>query len=182
MTRSAFHPGRFPKAVSFLWIPLLFLAAAARQETLYAQNWEKPGPAAAAGSELDPLFESVQNFFEQIANPAEGSYSGLENLLKNSPFEGNAKDEMIKTLAEKIDSIAGQFGSYISFEQIGVKRIGRDLVVLRYLYKCQNYPLVWYFVFYRPTASESETAGKTWQIIHLYYDSQLNIPIWESNF
>lgn len=150
--------------------------------SLSAQTQEPPAVGAAAGSELEPLAESVQNFFEQISNPAEGTKSGLETLLKNSPFEGSAKDEMIKTLAEKIDGISQQFGSYVSFEPIGVKRIGRDLIVLRYLYKCQNYPLVWYFIFYRPTPSENETAVKNWQVIHLYYDSQLNIPIWETGF
>lgn len=173
--------GRSRRNRLLLGIPLLFLSALLWQGRAWAQTWENPSPAAV-NAEFAPLFESVQNFFEQVANPAEGSYNGLENLLKNSPFEENAKEEMIKTLAEKIDGISGQFGSYVSFEPIGLKRIGRDLVVLRYLYKCQNYPLVWYFVFYRPTASEEETAGKTWQIIHLYYDSQLNIPIWESNF
>ena len=73
---------------------------------LSAQTPDPPAVGAAAGSELEPLAESVQNFFEQISNPAEGTKSGLETLLKNSPFEGSAKDEMIKTLAEKIDGIS----------------------------------------------------------------------------
>ena len=150
---------------------------------LSAQSQDAPAVnGAASGSDLESLAATVQNFFEQIANPAEGTKSGLETLLKNSPFEGNAKDDMIKTLAEKIDGISAQFGSYVAFEPIGVKRVGRDLVILRYLYKCQNYPLVWYFVFYRPTPSESETAGKNWRVIHLYYDSQLNLPVWEAGF
>ncbi|MBR2694506.1 MAG: hypothetical protein IKE69_09880 [Thermoguttaceae bacterium] len=170
-----------PRSVrrAFVLLALVLSAAA----PLSAQSPETPAVnGAASGQEIEPLAEMVQNFFEQISNPAEGTKSGLETLLKNSPFEGNAKDDMIKTLAEKIDGISPQFGGYVSFEPIGVKRIGRDLIVLRYLYKCQNYPLVWYFIFYRPTPSENETAGKNWRVIHLYYDSQLNIPLWESGF
>ncbi|MGI5831886.1 MAG: hypothetical protein ACOX6D_05050 [Thermoguttaceae bacterium] len=135
-----------------------------------------------SGSGFESQTGLVQDFFEQISNTAEGPQKGLETLLKNSPFEENAKAEMIKTLAGKIEGISGQFGSFVSYELIGTKKIGRDLVVLRYLYKCQNYPIVWYFVFYRPLPADSNTTNKQWQIIHLYYDSQLNIPIWESDF
>ena len=175
---SSGRPRLIRRALLSLSLFLLLPVAA----PLAAQTPETPAVGGAADSELDPRTAMVQTFFEQISNPDVGTRSGLETLLKNSPFEGSAKDEMIKTLAEKIDGIFQQFGSYVSFEPIGVKRIGRDLVVFRYLYKCQNYPLVWYFIFYRPTPSENETAGKSWQIIHLYYDSQLNVPLWDQGF
>ena len=137
------------------------------------------GPDA---SELESLHASIKTFFENITDPSSGPKKGLETLMKNSPLNGNDKDEMINALSEKITSIKDQFGPYVSFEPIGVKMVGRDLVILRYLYKCQNYPVVWYFIFYRPLSANGETGNKTWFLIHFYYDSQLNLPLWESGF
>ena len=177
VTQLSDRPSPARRALTLLAL-LLLLAAAAR--TAAAQD--PPAVPDASGSELDPMTDAVQNFFNQISDSSGGAKIGLETLLRNSPFEENAKAEMIKTLAEKINGIPHQFGNYVSFEPIGIKRIGRDLVVLRYLYKCQNYPLVWYFIFYRPTSPENEGAAKSWQLIHLYYDSQLNVPLWDQSF
>lgn len=143
----------------------------------------QPRDADAPNSgEFEEIHGEVRTFFEKISNPSAGPKDGLEELLKNSPFEEGSKEEMINALADKIKGITQQFGNYVSFEPIGVKKIGRDLVVLRYLYKCQNYPLVWYFIYYRPLPANGEPVNKPWQLIHLYYDSQLNIPLWESEF
>ena len=160
------------------WAAFLTLAALG---TAAAQTSE-PILTTHTHSEWEPLQASITNFFEQISNPASGPRKALDEILKNSPFEGNTKEEMINVLAEKIGGINAQFGDYVSYEHIGTKEIGKDLVVFRYLYKCRNYPIVWYFIFYRPLPMNGEPGGKVWQLIHLYYDSQLNVPIWDADF
>ena len=161
---------------------LLFLTLGGKTASLFAQTVEAPTAAGPSASELESLHAVVKTFFENISDPAAGPKKGLEILLKNSPLEGESKEELMTALSEKIAAVNSQFGPYLSFEAIGVKSIGRDLVVLRYLYKCQNYPVVWYFIFYRPLSSAEESGNKAWFLIHFYYDSQLNVPLWESGF
>ena len=158
-------------ALAFFW----------RAETAMGQGSDL-SPSTPVVSDLEALRSVVKTFFENISDPAAGPQKGLETLLKNSPFDGESKEEMMKALSEKISSINEQFGAYVSFEPIGVKSIGRDLIILRYLYKCQNYPIVWYFIFYRPLSADGESGSKSWFLIHFYYDSQLNVPLWESGF
>jgi hypothetical protein len=52
--------------------------------------------------------------------------------------------------------------------------IGRDLVLLRYLYKGENFPVVWYFTFYRTTAA-GETGPGTWRTIAVRFDTDLEL-------
>ena len=137
---------------------------------------------ATAASEYDALHAAVKTFFENISDPAGGPKKGLEEILKSSPLAGEEKEKTIAALSNNIREISLRYGAYLSFESIGVRAIGRDLVVLRYLYKCQNYPVVWYFTFYRPTTAGVETANRPWLLVHFYYDSNLNIPSWESDF
>lgn len=141
-----------------------------------------PAGAAPAVSEYDALHAAVKTFFENISDPAGGPKKGLEEILKSSPLTGEEKEKTITALSNNIREISLRYGTYLSFESIGIRAIGRDLVVLRYLYKCQNYPVVWYFTFYRPTAAGGDTASRPWLLVHFYYDSNLNIPSWESDF
>lgn len=143
---------------------------------LFAQNGTAPTTA-----EIEALQATIKTFFETISDEAAGPQKGLEELLKNSPLLREEKDKTIQALSNNIREISRRFGAYLSFEPIGVKTIGRDLVVLRYLYKCQDYPVVWYFTFYRPispTPAEGMTA-RPWSLVYFYYDSNLNIQTWE---
>lgn len=169
-------------ALILLLGPIGFGPIGRNAESVWGQGTEHQTAAGPTASEWDSLHAVVKTFFENISDPAAGPQKGLESLLKNSPLEGENKEAMMKALSEKIGTINDQFGAYLSFESIGVKAIGRDLVVLRYLYKCQNYPVVWYFIFYRPLSPTGESGNKNWFLIHFYYDSQLNVPLWESGF
>lgn len=143
-----------------------------------AQTPDAAAPPAV--SEWEPLRTTVRTFFETVSDPSGGPQKGLEELLKTSPLSTEEKAKAIPALVNNIREINRRFGEYIAFEELGVKTIGRDLVVLRYLYKCQNYPVVWYFTFYRPQPAGG-APSRTWSLIHFYYDSNLNIPSWESN-
>ena len=138
------------------------------------------GNSAAVPEELESLQATVKTFFENISDPAGGVQKGLEELLKSSPISGEDKEKTITALSNNIKEIGRRFGPYLSFEPIGVRMIGHDLVVLRYLYKCRDYPVVWYFTFYRPSAGSGDVSSRSWLLIHFYYDSNLNIASWEN--
>lgn len=153
--------------------------------TLFAQNGPvtaAAAPSAPTSAEIETLQTTVKTFFETISDETAGPQKGLEELLKNSPLVREEKEKTISALSNNIREIGRRFGAYLSFEPIGVKTIGRDLVVLRYLYKCQDYPVVWYFTFYRPIAPAPSDglAVRPWSLIHFYYDSNLNIQTWEN--
>ena len=169
---------------SVLFAAFVFLGGATADfQPIFAQNSAVAPLTGPASSELEPLHATVTAFFENISDTAAGPQKGLVELLKNSPLGGEEKEKIIASLANSIQEIYRRFGAYLSFEPIGVKSIGRDLVVLRYLYKCQDYPVVWYFTFYRPTSGVTGTASpRSLSLIHFYYDSNLNIQSWESGF
>ena len=81
-------------------------------------------------------------------------------------------------MVENTGRLEKHYGRYQGFEQIAAKRIGNDLVLLKYLYKCENLPVVWYFAFYRTPASATTTttaAAKdgTWRIVMVRFDTKL---------
>ena len=91
--------------------------------------------------EIDSMRRPIDAFFEAISDPNKDATAAVNDLLANSAL--NAADQMKTNIAEGVKQMNQHFGPYVSFEQIGAKRLGADLVVFRYLYKCQNYPVVW---------------------------------------
>ncbi len=131
------------------------------------QGQEAPDPVVAA------LETRVSQFLEGVSmGQAQTAYQELlagSQLLKNS--------EALKTLTEKTKEIETRYGRYRAFERVSAKRVGADLVLLRYLYKCENFPVVWYFTFYRtPQRGEPAPEDKNaWRIIIVRFDTQLEL-------
>ncbi|MDO5582250.1 MAG: hypothetical protein Q4G69_14070 [Planctomycetia bacterium] len=134
-----------------------------------------------AESDLSSLHGTIRIFFENLSDPNKGAKKALEEILKNSPISSDEK--LLDDLASRVKDINTRFGAYLSFEEIGSKSIGSDLVVIRYLYKCQNYPVVWYFTFYRPIVKTGDTAlSRRWMLIGFRYDSNLDVSLRDSSF
>ena len=132
--------------------------------------------------DLETLRESIGNFFENLSDPSKGSEKAIKEFLKNTPL---ADSEKIKTkFTDDVRLINQNFGSYVSYEPIGVKTVGTDLVVFRYLYKCQNYPVVWYFTYYRPRAKSADVSASTasWTLIGFRFDTNLDAALLDATF
>ena len=132
--------------------------------------------SAAFGQEksdpvLDLLDGKVKQFLEAVsmAEPQ----SAYQTLLAGSPLA--KQTEAVRTLVEKTQNLKARYGAYRSFERIAAKRVGSDLVLMKYLYKCEQFPVVWYFTFYRtPQRVEgaSETGG-AWRVVIVRIDTDL---------
>ena len=127
-----------------------------------------------APAELDDtilaLDARVADFLEGVSGgPAQNAYAELlagSELLKQK----EALDELVKKTAE----LEGKYGRYKGFERIAARRVGKDLVLMRYLYKCENFPVVWYFAFYRPgSAGPAENAD--WRAVIVRFDTNLEL-------
>lgn len=135
---------------------------------------------SSSENEYTALHGRIHDFFENLTDSNKGPKKALEELLRNSPITGD--EALTNTLVEKMKDINTRFGAYLAFEVIGTKQIGSDLVLIRYIYKCQNYPVVWNFIFYRPLSKTGDTTSRQWTLIGLRFDSNLDNALRDSGY
>jgi len=136
----------------------------------------RSSPGQEVPTEKDPvlvaLHAKVSQFLEGVSlGQAQTAYQELlagSQLLK--------KKEALKELTEKTNELEKKYGEYREFEQIAAKRVGSDLVLLKYLYKCENFPVVWYFTFYRiPAPGETTPESDNWRVVIVRFDTELEL-------
>ena len=170
---------RFQTSIICSLIIVLVVLACFRSRPNESQAQTQNTPVAF---DLETLRESIANFFEKMSDNSKGPGRAVDDFLKNSSL---AETEKTRTkLAEDIRTINNTFGNYVSYEPIGVKMVGTDLVVFRYLYKCQNYPVVWYFTYYRPRAksTDASAASASWTLIGFRFDTNLDAALLDATF
>jgi len=131
---------------------------------------EKPDPV------LEALDGKVKLFLEAISMGE--SQAAYQKLLAGSRLA--KQTDAVKGLVERARDFKTRFGEYRSFERIAAKRVGNDLVLVKYLYKCEHFPVVWYFTFYRPpqqVQATSETA-EAWRVVTVRFDTELERLAW----
>jgi hypothetical protein len=133
-------------------------------------------PAQDPAAETDPvivaLHARVSQFLEGVsAGEAQGAY---QELLVGSPLL--KQTDAIKEFVQRTNELETKYGRPWGFERISAKRVGKDLVLAKYLYKCESFPIVWYFTFYRtPAEGETATDGGAWRAVIVRFDTQLEL-------
>jgi hypothetical protein len=133
-----------------------------------------PGQTGATKPDavLVALNVRVSQFLEGVS--ADDAQKALNELLSGSPLK--KQDDAIKKLVEETKALRTKYGRYLAFEKISAKRVGADLVLLKYLYKCENFPVVWHFTFYRPPApGEAAAETGTWRVVIVRIDTNLEL-------
>ena len=136
-------------------------------------------PAQDTPLEKDPVLlaldAKVSQFLEGVSiGETQNAY---QELLAASPLIRRAK--ALKDLTEKTQQLGTKYGRYCGFEQIAAKRVGRDLVLFRYLYKCEDFPVVWYFTFYRASPpGETPPEKVPWRVVTVRFDTELELLAW----
>ncbi len=132
-----------------------------------AQDPTKP----AADPVVDRLAGKASYFLERVG--ARDEQNALTELLEGSPLA--KKVAAVQSLAEKSAQLQDKYGDFQEAEQIAAKRVGRDLVLLRYLFKCKNFPVVWYFTFYQDFSRTSAGSADqdNWILIAVRFDTQV---------
>jgi hypothetical protein len=104
--------------------------------------------------------------------------NAFQELLADSQLAKQA--DAVKELVARTNELEAKYGKYRAFEQVSAKRIGRDLVLMRYLYKCENLPVVWYFTFYHVPGPADPAAknGGAWRVVTVRYDTNLE-ALWQ---
>ncbi len=129
---------------------------------------------ADASSAQDPNVVEVQNkvesFFDEL-NETRTPDQAFEALLAGGPL---AKHEDFKPLIEKYDRIKGSEGNkFLEVERVAAKKIGSDLLLLRYLYKMEQFPVAWYFTYYRARKPNGDVGD--WFVIAVRFDTRLEL-------
>jgi len=151
-------------ALSFVFAIIVLLAIAG------------PSTAQEAATSTDQVLVAlgarVSTFLEGVSmGQAETAYG---ELLADSQLR--TQEDAVKTLVTKTNELEQKYGRYRAFERIAQKRVGNDLVLLKYLYKCENFPVVWYFTFYRtPTPGETPAEDAAWRVVIVRFDTELEL-------
>jgi hypothetical protein len=126
-------------------------------------------PSAETQQEIDLLKGRVDGFFRSLTDKTLGPERALRELVGNGPLKDRNDD--ISKLIDQAQTLDQRFGTYTGHEPASTRVVGNDLVFLRYLYKGDRFPLVWYFTFYRPAPIGG--VRRDWTLIAVRFDSRI---------
>jgi hypothetical protein len=137
--------------------------------------------SAEEDEESDPvlikLHGKVTRFLDAVSGDDQQRTLAFDELLKDSQLSKTS--DAFKTLLSQSKEIEKKYGKFRESERVATKRVGkgaRDLVLLKYLFKCENFPVVWYFTYYRDFSHPSTTTeDENWVIIAVRFDTQLEL-------
>jgi hypothetical protein len=115
-------------------------------------------------------------FLDNLSSKQTTVEQTYETLLKGGPLA--SKKQAIETLVTRSAELETKYGKFRAAERIEAKRIGSDVLILKYLYKCDNFPVVWYFTFYRdqrPASAAATTTTRTWSVIAVRFDTEIEL-------
>lgn len=131
----------------------------------------RPNAAAQVGSDSDvsSLQQRINNgFFDTLSTQA-SSADAYQRLFSGS--QSQIPD--IQDMAKKTEDMMKE-GTRWRHEFMDAKTIGNDLILIRYLYKSDTHPVIWYFTFYR------SQSGLRWNCINVRFSTNLDSLFQES--
>ncbi len=143
-------------------VVLAFAVANARTSAAQDMNQEKDAVLTLLDGRVSQFLDSVSAGQTQTA---------FKELLADSQLAKQA--DAVKELVARTNDLEIKYGRCQGFEQVFAKRIGNDLVLMRYLYKCENLPVAWYFTFYRTPTPGALTKNGAWRVVALRFDTKL---------
>ncbi len=123
--------------------------------------------------EIELLNRRVSQFFEEVSQNS--AARAFRELLVGSRLLALSENDKVEELAAKASQLTDRFGEYRKYERIHAKRIGEDLVLMKYLYKCEHFPVVWYFTFYRAPGELPSESVDAWRVIIVRFDTELEL-------
>lgn len=126
---------------------------------------ESPNDDAA----LEPLSLRLRNFLQDVS--VGESTEAFDKLLAGGPLAGQS--DAVDELVEKADRLEEKYGNCRGFEQIRVRRLGADVAVFTYLYKCEQLPVAWQFTLYRTATRPGAAGADGWHVVAVRFDTAL---------
>jgi len=148
----------------------LLLLSALRLAPVDAQQ---PPPSADTNREQE-LDTKISAFFTAFMRG--NTESAFQELLWQSPFGSASAGSALVDLRNKAEETKTEFGDIYRWEKFETKRFGEDVVMVRYVLKHEQYPVLWTFVFYRKpssTTSMTMTNPNAWVLVQLRFDTDI---------
>jgi len=144
---------------------------------VYIHFWPEVSAQSPIESETAAIQQKINTFFESIIEPS-GSSSAYQVMFTGTQLS----DVVMQKMIQETDNLTKT--SRWKFEYLDTKRVGSDLISIRYLYKSDTHPVVWYFTFYRSQTStrpsDSTTSASSWNCIGVKFDTDLDSLFKES--
>ncbi|MFT5528273.1 MAG: hypothetical protein ACI9G1_000419 [Pirellulaceae bacterium] len=110
----------------------------------------------------------LADFFGDLSSSEVQSDEAFRLLLAGGPLEKRAAD--VKKLIDRFAQLKNQYGAYLEHERVDSQAIGSDLLILKYLYKAEDYPILWKFTLYR---KPSVGNASPWRVISVSFGTRL---------
>jgi len=132
-------------------------------------------PQAASAQQPDPVLEFLNtkavDFLGGIGSES-GVDKSFEVLLTSSPLQND--QEKMQMMVARTKELRAKYGEFRKVTPLPARRVGENLVLLKYLYECERYPVVWYFTYYRVfKANETPRDTENWVLVALRFDTDL---------
>lgn len=133
------------------------------------------GRVAVAQEAVDPVIskldDEIATFLQSVAEKDEKR--AFDRLLLGSQL--HEQTSAVEQMLEKVGQFERSYGKHQESERISQKRVGKDLVLLTYLYKCKDFPVVWHFKFYRDyNRATLMNDSNNWVVIGVRFDTELD--------
>ena len=129
---------------------------------------------ASAQDALNPaiskLDDEVSSFLESVAR--DDPRRAFKQLLAGSQLI--SQKEAVEQMVSRAEEIKRLYGPFQEAERVSRKQIGKDVVLLKYLYKCKYRPVVWYVTYYREPSSRTQMSDiNPWVVLSLKFDTEV---------
>ena len=123
-------------------------------------------------TDVTELKNNIQNFFAALDVPL-GSLDAYKTMYVGQ----QTQDKGISDMADKTDEMI-KGGNRWRYEFLDYKSVGTDLIQIRYLYKCDTHPILWYFTFYRSQTGtrlgDVSPVARKWNCIGIRFDNDFD--------
>jgi hypothetical protein len=120
-------------------------------------------------AEVTTLQGRADLFFRQFSDKTIGPERAVREIVGSGPLKD--RNEEISRLIDQALTLDQRYGVYTGHDAVGVRTVGSDLIFLRYLYKGERFPVVWYFAFYRTAIANG--IKRDWSLISLRFDTKI---------
>jgi hypothetical protein len=117
----------------------------------------------------------MSTFFDQVKSKSRPQIqTAYDELLGAGPL---GKREDRKDLEGQTEQIEQLYGVCRGYETVYTKKVGSDLVFMKYLYKCERCPVLWHVTFYRTGAGNESLAdsSRAWQVVSIRFDTDMEL-------
>ncbi len=129
--------------------------------------WAQP---AVPATETERLAGRTRDFLQDVS--VGKALDAYRRLAAGGPLVEDA--ESLAKLTAQTQELEAKYGRSWNFELLENRRLGNDVVLLTYLYKCAKAPVVWRFTFYRTYEGAAPTpTGEKWSLISVRFDTDL---------